>query len=122
MDMPLSHPVLLFEPDASLRASLMFALELEGYAVEMGDEAQPSPLEAHCLVIDQRLDGGDGLALLAALRDRGCTAPAILLSTNPTRRFRACAAAAGVIVVEKPLLGDALSEALHAVSGKVKAA
>jgi DNA-binding response OmpR family regulator len=115
-------PVLLFEPDAAVRASLQFSLELQGFSVEQHSGGETDVTGGGCLVIDERLDGRDGLALLARLRERGCTAPAIILSTNPTRSTRQRTLEAGALLVEKPLLGDALTQALHAILDGRKAA
>jgi CheY-like chemotaxis protein len=49
-----------------------------------------------------------GLDALARLRARNVTAPAILITSNPQRALRDAARSAGVPIVEKPLLGDAL--------------
>lgn len=62
-----------------------------------------------CLVLDQRLPGMSGLALLAALRAQNVTAPAILITSNPPPAVRRQADAAGVEIVEKPLLGNILA-------------
>jgi len=43
--------------------------------------------------------------------------PAILITTNPPSIVRERAAAAGLAVVEKPLLGNSLSEAIHEALG-----
>ncbi len=110
-----SAPVLVFEPDRSVLASLEFSLALQGFAVADGASSGADPLHAACLIIEQRLCGRDGLDLLADLRAKGCRAPAVLLSTNPTRRTRERAAFAKAVLVEKPLLSDGLTRALHSL-------
>jgi two-component system C4-dicarboxylate transport response regulator DctD len=106
-------PVLVYEPDRSVLASLEFSLALQGFAVADGASSGADPLQAACLIIEQRLGGRDGLDLLADLRAKGCRAPAVLLSTNPTRKIRERAASAKAVLVEKPLLSDGLTRALH---------
>jgi len=115
------RPVLLFENDKPVLSSLQFALALQGFMPEDGDVERANISEASCLVIDQRY-GSDGLDFLQELRTTGIGAPAILLVTNPTERLRRRAAARGAVVVEKPLLGDELSETLHTILHSSKAA
>jgi two-component system response regulator FixJ len=89
------------------RAALAFALEAEGYAVAAFAAAEPlleAPPAADCIVVDLRLPGMDGLALIARLRALGAWPPAILITSNPDQRCREAAAAAGVEIVEKPLV------------------
>ena len=105
--------VVLYIRDAPVLSSLQFALAVEGILTIDGAAEGPAPSAAAALVIDQEFDH-DGLALLQGLRARGCTAPAIVLSTHPTAVFRARAAAAGATLVEKPLSGDDLTAAIAA--------
>jgi FixJ family two-component response regulator len=51
-----------------------------------------------------------GLELVAALRQRHITAPAILITSHPTILLQERAARAGIPIIEKPLLGNALFE------------
>jgi two-component system response regulator FixJ len=109
--------VLLVEADGAVRASLEFALALEGFEVEAVESVnelstEDMPPAGGCLIIDQELRGADGTSLLAALRRQGCMLPAVLIATNPTRALRDAAARAGAALVEKPLLGDTLSNLL----------
>jgi DNA-binding response OmpR family regulator len=99
--------ILIVEDDVSLRSALAFALEAEGMAVHVYSASKPllaSPVHTDCMVIDMRLPDLDGLSLIEQLRLCGVTAPAILITTNPDERTRLAAAAAGVSIVEKPLL------------------
>ncbi len=68
---------------------------------------------AGCLVIDLKLPDGDGLDLVSRLRGRGVGLPVILITTNPTESTRRKAAAARVVIVEKPSLGNALPDAIR---------
>ncbi len=89
--------ILLLVADEPLREALGFALEIEGYAVT----ARPDGRPIACVVIDE---------------DRGAwpevmKAPTIVL-TGDAERFRR-RGVRGVSLVEKPLLGDALSVTLR---------
>ena len=64
-------------------------------------------------MIDYNLTDGNGLQLLAALRQRGVTMPAILITSNPGPHLRVRAAAASVPIVEKPLIGNTLVDAIR---------
>jgi FixJ family two-component response regulator len=69
--------------------------------------------DVSCLVIDQKLPGLSGLGLVDELRRRDVSAPVILITTGPTAQVRREAAAAGIAIVEKPLIGDALFHEIH---------
>ena len=110
--------ILLVDDDDAVRASLQFALELQGFEIETFASAEAltafaSPENPACLVLDYRLPGVDGLTLLRALRGLGVTAPAIIMTTNPNRDVRNEAAALDTILIEKPLLGDELVSAVR---------
>jgi FixJ family two-component response regulator len=109
--------VLVVDDDAAVRASLQFCLEVEGFRVKTyscgADLLTDSDLPATgCLVIDYRLPGINGLDLLAELRRRNITLPAILVTTHPNQSVRARSKAAGVKLIEKPLLNEALFEGI----------
>lgn len=112
--------ILLVDDDPAVRSSIAFALEVEGFevgafasaeALLAGDAVPPHA----CIVLDQRLPGMDGLALLASLRARGDRAPAIVITSNPSQRLRERVAEAAAQLVEKPLLCDALVAAVRKV-------
>ena len=118
MTFPQPTRILLVDGDPAVRAALAFSMEIEGFGVDAYDS--PAALAGRagfpaggCLVLDHRQPGIDGLALLAQLRGRGVDLPAVLITTNPRRDLRRRAAAAGVAIVEKPLLGDALIDAVR---------
>jgi two-component system C4-dicarboxylate transport response regulator DctD len=60
----------------------------------------------------------NGLDLLASLRARGVSTPAIIITTNPSRAIRARVAASGATLIEKPLLGEGLTRAIRANLGE----
>ena len=112
--------ILLVEDDVALGAALRFALEIEGYAVELMDAAEPLldrtfPTGRTCLVTDQNLPGLSGVEAVEILRTRGVAAPAILMTTQVSPALRARAAKAGAAVVEKPILGRRLIDAIRAL-------
>lgn len=112
---PLRLPrILLVDDDSAVRASLKFALELEEFEVDdfattRAAAAQSNIPDYACLVLDYRVPAIDGLALLSLLRSRGCLSPAIIMASNPTRKLQAAITEANAVMIEKPLLGDALS-------------
>lgn len=118
-DPPAGETVLIVDDDPAVRNSLRFSLEIDGYRVRLFHsdkdvlDLDEFPQSA-CLVIDYNLPGSNGLDLIAAMRARGYRSPAILITSHPAIGVRQRAAAAGVPIVEKPLLGDALIEAIHA--------
>ncbi len=107
------HCVVLVDDDLPLLRAMKFALETEGVAVAAflsGEAALAAPAASYtCFVLDQRLPGMSGLDLLERYRARGETAPAVLITTNPSSVTRARAQAAGVEIIEKPLLDGALT-------------
>ena len=73
-----------------------------------------SSQDSGCLVLDLKLPDRDGLAVLAELRSRGVTMPAILITSAPTESIRRRAAAARVPIVEKPIFGNGLIDTIRA--------
>ena len=110
----LANPiVIVVDDDAAVRGSLKFALEIEGFAVRTypkGDDllGDLRLVDCACFIIDQRLPGMNGLDVVAELRKERIAAPVILITSHPTNIVQERAARAGVPIVEKPLLGNAL--------------
>ena len=111
--------VIVVDDDTGVLTSLELFFEVDGYAVRTYSE--PDKLLAEldfpshgCLVTDYHLPGTNGLALIAELRKRGVTIPAILITGASNPALAARAAACGVPIVEKPSLGNKLNEAVHA--------
>ena len=114
--------VLLVEDDPAVVNALTFSLELEGFDVCAFSDGESllasTPLPTRgCLVLDYNLPGMDGLDLLQRLRAARVDLPAILITTNPRRALRAQAALAGVQIIEKPLLTDALRDSVRNALG-----
>jgi len=116
---PKAH-VVLIDDDPAVLASLTFAFQVDGFEVEAfasAAEAVGSNLAAaSCLVVDYRLPGRDGLAMVEHLRRHGFRAPTVLITSHPTSADRASAAALGVPIVEKPLLTSELVDLVHSVA------
>lgn len=114
--------ILLVDDDPAVCKSLQFSLELEGFDVatfESGEAlANEQRIPEHgCLVLDYRLPGMTGLALLGLLRSRGVRLPAVIITSNPNRSLRKAAADAGATLIEKPLLTDALTASIRSLIG-----
>ena len=110
--------VLAYNDPAVLRA-LTFALEIEGYEVEACDGAEALlafslPDRRACLVLNQRLPPLTGLQAVRILRERNVRLPIILTVGKLRLSERYAATALGVGLVEKPLLGEVLLEAIGA--------
>ena len=116
-----SPEIHLFVSDPAVLSSLEFALAVEGFSPFDGNGADRDASAAAAVVIDAS-SFAEGGSISSRLRRSGCGAPAILLATNPTRQIRARAANEGILIVEKPLLGDELSSALFATLNLEKAA
>lgn len=116
---PAGRTVLIVDDDPAVRSSLQFFLEIEGFVVRayacgsdlLNDLNVP---ESGCLVIDYRLPNMNGLDLLSELRRRRIKLPAILVTTDPSSSVRAQTVAAGALLIEKPLLNEALFEGIRA--------
>jgi two-component system response regulator FixJ len=115
---PAKPVIVIVDDDFAVRNSLAFALTEEGFLVRTYCSAEmlldgELLSDARCLVIDQKLPGLSGLDLVDELRRRDVSAPVILITTGPTAQIRRAAAAAGIAIVEKPLIGDALFHEIH---------
>ena len=109
-----SPVVVLVDDDGPLLEALTLSLETEGFRVLPYASAEALLADRNlpprgCLVLDQKLPGMDGLALLTRLRSDGIILPATLITT-PSAAITRRAAAAGVSIVEKPLQGQNLAE------------
>jgi two-component system, LuxR family, response regulator FixJ len=112
--------VLVVVDDPAVRASLKFALEIEGYRVfdyETADELLESNSfsQKACLIVDYVVPRVDGIEIAASLRERGYDIPTIIMATEPSPALRKHAIEAGLMLVEKPVFGNGLTEAIRAV-------
>ena len=117
-----SEVVLVVDDDDAVRGALKFALEVEGFRVQvypgpealLADENLP---DKGCLVVDYRMPGIDGLELIARLKSRGVTLPVFLICSCMTCDLESRALRLGVReVFEKPLsdLVTSVRHLLHA--------
>ncbi len=110
--------VILVDDDPAVTHAMQFSFDLEGLDVRSFRDGESLLAvddlpEKGCLILDHNLPGMDGIALLDRLRATGIRLPAILITTNPRAALRNRAAAAGVPIIEKPLLTDALLTAVR---------
>jgi FixJ family two-component response regulator len=116
---PVDATVVLVDDDVALRTALTFMLELDGFTVEAfasGEELLEGalPQAPTCLVLDHNLSGMTGLDTLLRLRARGVKTPAVLITSHPNLAVRSTAALIDAVIVEKPLLSDALKLEIEA--------
>ena len=110
--------VLIAVRDPVLANSLRFSLELEGYEAKLCERPLDPPVDGElrtCLLLDHEVfttlwgRGGTGVLTRFGL-------PTVLMVNQRTRRLMDHANAAGVTtVLEKPLLGGVLFEAIRSV-------
>ena len=110
------------DDDPAIRSSLKFSLEIDGFTVGVYSNADELLRDDNidrfrCLIIDQHMPGMNGLDLVARLREQQRAVPVILITSHPPRAVVARADRAGVPIVEKPLLGNALQDMIREVIG-----
>jgi two-component system response regulator FixJ len=121
-----SHVILAVDDDRAVRNSLKFMMEVEGFEVHAYSSAREllnqEGLPANsCLVTDYHMPEMTGLELVAELRERRISIPAILMTAHPNQNLRVRAAGVRTLIVEKPLLGDRLLDAIcEAFDGHTK--
>lgn len=111
--------VILVEDDDAVRRSLQLLLHWHGYDVRAYPGAATASLatdldRAHWLIADYRLPDGDGLEVLEALRGRGWTGRALLVTGHFEPGLAPRALAAGFhAVIQKPLRQHEVLSALR---------
>ena len=116
--------IAVVDDDPAVCNSLKFSLELEGFAVRAyrsGQEflASGNFRDCKCFIIDQRMPGMSGMEVIAELRGRKVSTPAILIISQPNKVLSARAAEAHIPIIEKPLLSNALVEKIREVCATV---
>ena len=111
--------ILIVEDDEAVRASLTFALELDGFAVDVFRSGEDllqngSVVTASCAVLDERLPGLSGLQTLGRIRQSRPGLPGIIITSHPSGALRQAASNAGAPIVEKPLQAATLCAAIRA--------
>jgi FixJ family two-component response regulator len=120
--------VVVVDDDPAVRNSLKFSLEVEGFSVRAYADGASALKEAPtlapvCLVADQNMPGLSGIELAETLSDEHIFVATILMTTHPSPNVVERARRVGVAIVEKPLLGDVLLDAVKTAARRaVKAA
>ena len=105
--------IFVVEDDDAVRASTRTLLEAQGFLVRDFANAETF-LEvtdgrgADCIVLDHTLSGMSGLDLIAMLRRRGVTTPAVIVSGNGKSLLDRAMKAGVCAILRKPLAADAL--------------
>jgi FixJ family two-component response regulator len=115
--------ILVVDDDEAVRNSLRSMIRSEGFEVRAFSNGRDLLNEASlpaigCLVVDYHMPAMNGLELISALRGRGVSIPAILITGNPTKDVRDRAAAIAVLVVEKPCQGSYLLDCVREAVAK----
>jgi two-component system, LuxR family, response regulator FixJ len=117
------HVILVVDDDEAVRNSLRNMMESEGFKVCAFSNGHDLLNEASlpaigCMIVDYNMPAMNGLEMVSALRGRGVSVPAILITGNPTKSVRDQAAAIAVLVVEKPKLGNYLLDCVREAVAK----
>jgi FixJ family two-component response regulator len=112
--------VAVVDDDPAVRGSLQFSLEVEGYEVRtFGDATEllgdPGMAHFECIIIDQNPPTSNGFELFLRLRDRAVLTPVILVTSRPGGLLMQRARKAGVPILEKPLLDNALADKIQSL-------
>jgi two-component system response regulator FixJ len=94
------HIIFVVDDDEAVRDSLRNMMESEGFEVCAFSNGHDLLNEASlpaigCLVVDHNMPAMNGVELVSALRGRGVSIPAILITGNPTKYVRACGSNCG---------------------------
>ncbi|HEX4105138.1 MAG TPA: response regulator [Rhizomicrobium sp.] len=105
--------IFVVEDDEAVRASTRALLEAQGFLVRDFSDAEAflevtDGRDADCIVLDHNLSGMSGLDLIALLRARGVTTPAIIVSGHGGALLERAAKEDVHAVLRKPLAADAL--------------
>lgn len=110
--------VYLVDDEAAVRRSVSFMLKTAGHAVESFESGEAflkvaAGLAPGAVLLDVRLGGIDGLAVLQELRDRGILLPVIIITGHGDVALAVRAMRAGAVdFIEKPFEKAALVAAI----------
>lgn len=116
--------ILLVEDDAPVRRSMQLLLASRGYDVRSYGSsvallADAANRGAVCFVSDYKMPEQDGISVLRTLRGGGWEGSAILITAFPSRDLAERALAEGFdVVLEKPLRGSAVADAVSRLIGR----
>ena len=115
--------ILVVDDDEAVLDALRSMMKSEGFEVRAFSNGLDLLNEASlpaigCLVVDYHMPAMNGLEVVSALRGRGVSIPAILITGHPTEYVRDRAAAIAVLVVEKPWLGSYLLDRVREAVAK----
>ncbi|USQ94465.1 response regulator [Caulobacter sp. RL271] len=116
---PNAPRILILDQDAAVRQALCFSLALDGYAVEPFGDPRSFTQRLDTEVVDAVIIGHApptirGPQLVEQVRARNASTAVLMTATNPTTELSRAAQRDRVSLIEKPLLGDALLQALDA--------
>ncbi len=112
--------VYIVDTDAGLRQSLMLLLGMRGYRTQSVGSADELLAVARadargCAIIDMRLDGVDGMQLMAKLRERDVKIPVVFVSSQADVATARAALKGGAFdYLPKPIDNDRLAEVVAA--------
>lgn len=115
--------VIVVEDDEGLRAALGRVLHAWGFETKTYASAEAALADEDldwpdCVVVDLNLPAMSGFDLLDRLRQRGVTAPAVVISAQDEARVREELRRRGIEhFLPKPFLGSALVRTVDAVLG-----
>lgn len=113
--------VILVEDDGGLRAALRRVLRTSGFETKAYESAEVALADAafdwpDCLVVDLNLPAMSGLDFVDRLRERGVTAPAVVISALDETKVREETRRRGIEhFLSKPFLGSTLVRTVDAV-------
>lgn len=108
----------LVDDDEAIRRSAGFMLKSAGFAVNAHESGVALLAEREippgCILLDVRMPGMDGLAVMEALRERGVTLPVIVMTGHGDVGLAVRAMKAGAVdFIEKPFEKSALIASLE---------
>ena len=122
------YPTYIVDDDLQIRASLAFLLEVSriptrGFASGAEFLSEVERLEPGCILLDIRMSGLDGLAVLGELRARKIGWPVVVMTGHGEVSLAVSAMKLGAIeFLEKPFREDGLLDALGRAFGVLRTA